>query len=162
MKTPDPKDRVFDSSQVAAFVRKARTSGMKVVLTNGCFDILHRGHIEYLHQSANLGDVLIVAINSDSSVKKLKGPSRPINQELDRAYALSSLRCVDAVFIFSGTRLVPEIRKLKPDIYTKAGDYTLDSLDPLEFQALKEVSADIRILPFVSGYSTSEVINKLT
>lgn len=143
------------------FREDARARGQKVVLTNGCFDILHRGHLEYLQQSAALGDLLIVAINSDASVRALKGEGRPVHNEKDRAYALACLRFVDAVVVFGTTRLTEEIRALRPDIYTKAGDYTPETLDAGELSALTEVGADIRILPFVAGHSTTSILQKL-
>jgi rfaE bifunctional protein nucleotidyltransferase chain/domain len=132
----------------------------RVVLTNGVFDLLHRGHIEYLNRSAALGDLLIVAVNSDASVRALKGPSRPLNFEADRAYTLANLRCVAATFVFDGPRLASEIRALRPDIYTKAGDYTIETLDTSEREALIAVGAEIHIMPFVLGHSTTGLIAK--
>lgn len=137
-----------------------REKNLRVVLTNGCFDLLHRGHLEYLRQSASLGNLLIVAVNSDASVQELKGPGRPINSEQDRAYALACLRFVDAVFIFDGPRLDREIRILRPDLYTKAGDYKVSSLDRGEREALEEVQAEIRIMPFCAGHSTTAIIER--
>lgn len=157
----DPAARILDFAGCLAWRDHARAGGKKVVLTNGCFNILHRGHLEYLRQSATLGDLLVVAINSDHSVRMLKGADRPLHHELDRAYALASLRCVDAVFVFPGPRLDHEIRALAPDFYTKAGDYTPDTLDRSEFAALSEVAAAIRIIPFVPGHSTTSAIARL-
>lgn len=161
MRTETPENRLFALPEVVRMAAGLRDKGSKVVLTNGCFDILHRGHLEYLIQSARLGDFLIVALNSDASVRELKGSSRPLHSEMDRAFALASLRFVDAVFIFPGPRLATEIRELKPNIYTKAGDYTPETLDGSEYQALQEVGAEIRILPFVAGHSTTGIIGKL-
>lgn len=157
---PDPATRILDIDAIAALRDEAAAEGKRVVLTNGCFDLLHRGHASYLRQSAALGDVLIVAVNSDASVRELKGPQRPLNSEGDRAYLLASLRCVDAAFIFPGPRLDAEIRRLRPDIYTKVGDYTPDTLDPGERAALEESGAEIRILPFVDGHSTTSLIDR--
>lgn len=156
----DSNKRVLEIGEILALRQFARQSGRKVVLTNGCFDLLHRGHLTYLNQSAALGDILVVAVNSDASVRELKGPDRPLNSEQDRAYALASLRCVDATFIFTGPRLAQEIALLQPDIYTKAGDYTLDSLDPTERQALEAAATDIRFIPFVDGHSTTSLIQR--
>lgn len=147
-------------AQAVAWRKAAANNQQQVVLTNGCFDLLHRGHVSYLEASAALGDLLIVAINSDSSVRALKGPNRPLNSESDRAYVLASLRCVDAVFIFNGKRLDQEIRQIAPDIYTKAGDYTPESLDADERAALQAVGAKIKILPFLSGHSTTTLIDR--
>lgn len=160
MTTDDPASRVFDFSSALALRQQAAAEGRRVVLTNGCFDLLHRGHISYLQQSAALGDLLYVAVNSDASVRELKGPDRPLNSEQDRAYALAALRCVDAVFIFRGRRLDAEITALQPDAYTKAGDYTLETLDPGERAALVTAGTAIHLLPFVAGHSTTSLIER--
>lgn len=162
MKHPDPATLILDFDALLGYREEAAKEGRRVVLTNGCFDLLHRGHAEYLRESASLGDVLIVAVNSDTSVRDLKGPHRPLNSEGDRAYLLASLRCVDAVFIFPGPRLDSEIRRLRPDIYTKAGDYTPETLDAGERAALLETGAEIRILPFLDGRSTTSLIHRAT
>jgi rfaE bifunctional protein nucleotidyltransferase chain/domain len=151
---------VLDLAAAVAWRETARIQGRRVVLTNGVFDLLHRGHIEYLQRSAALGDLLLVAVNSDASVRVLKGPSRPLNIEADRAYALAALRCVAASFVFAGPRLAEEIHALRPDVYTKAGDYTVETLDASEREALIAVGADIRILPFVAGHSTTSLITR--
>jgi rfaE bifunctional protein nucleotidyltransferase chain/domain len=104
--------------------------------------------------------MLVIAVNSDASVRQLKGAGRPINTEVDRAYALASLRCVDAVFIFPGPRLDREILALRPDVYTKAGDYSLETLDPGERAALEAVHAECHFLPFVQGHSTTSLIER--
>ena len=160
MMTPDPATFVHSLQELIAWRSKASQEGKRMVLTNGCFDLLHRGHISYLHQSAQLGDLLVVAVNSDDSVRELKGPGRPIHSELDRAYAIASLRCVDAAFVFRGPRLDHEIIALKPDIYTKAGDYTLDTLDPSERAALESVGSQICLMPFIQGHSTTNLIER--
>jgi rfaE bifunctional protein nucleotidyltransferase chain/domain len=160
MKAPVPPPLVLDLDEAVAWREQARAEGRRVVLTNGVFDLLHRGHLEYLHRSAALGDGLIVAVNGNASVRALKGPNRPLNTEVDRAYALASLRCVAASFVFAGPRLADEIRALRPDVYTKAGDYTIATLDASEREALLAVGADIRIMPFISGHSTSALIAK--
>lgn len=161
MKTEDPEQLVMSLEEVAALREKAAAEGKRFVLTNGCFDLLHRGHLTYLQQSANLGDVFCIAVNSDESVRELKGPDRPINNEDDRAFALASMRCVDAVFVFKGPRLAEEISRLKPDIYTKAGDYTIESLEPTEKAALLDSGTDIRFLSFVVGRSTTSLIERM-
>lgn len=153
-------DRVRSLPELLVHRARLRADGKRLVLTNGCFDLLHRGHISYLEKSAALGDFLVVAVNSDASVRALKGPGRPLNAEADRAYALAALRCVDATFIFQGPRLDDEIRQIQPDLYTKAGDYTIDSLDPGELAALRECACEIRLLPFLSGHSTTSLIDR--
>ena len=151
---------VLDWVGVQRWRDEARTAGFRVVLTNGVFDLLHRGHVDYLQRSAALGDRLLVAVNSDDSVRALKGPRRPINGELDRAYVLAGLRCVTATFIFPGPRLAAEILALRPDVYTKAGDYTLETLDASERAALHTVGSAIHFIPFMKGYSTTAAIAK--
>jgi rfaE bifunctional protein nucleotidyltransferase chain/domain len=160
MTAEDPASRVLDFESALTLRHQAAAAGRRVVLTNGCFDLLHRGHISYLQQSAALGDMLIVAVNSDASVRELKGPDRPLNSEQDRAYALAALRCVDAAFIFPGPRLDAEIAALKPDVYTKAGDYTLETLDSGERAALESAGTSIHLLPFVAGHSTTSLIQR--
>lgn len=160
MISQDPATRVLDFEAALALRRQAAADGRSVVLTNGCFDLLHRGHISYLHQSAALGELLLVAVNSDASVRQLKGPDRPLNPEQDRAYALAALRCVDATFVFPGPRLDQEISLLRPDHYTKAGDYTLETLDPGERAALEAAGTAIHLLPFVQGHSTTSLIDR--
>ncbi len=157
----DTASRVHTLESLLVLREQAARNGHRFVLTNGCFDILHRGHLEYLQQSARLGDLLVIAVNSDASVRVLKGPGRPLNNEQDRAFALASLRCVDAVFVFDGPRLDGEISLLKPDLYTKAGDYTLETLDSGERAALLESGTDIRFLPFVDGRSTTSLIERM-
>jgi rfaE bifunctional protein nucleotidyltransferase chain/domain len=146
----------------AANARDAFLShGHKAVLTNGCFDLLHAGHIYFLKEARRAGDALFVALNSDASVRALKGPSRPFQSERERAYALSALACVDVVFIFNEPRLSEEIRALRPDIYVKAGDYSLETLDAGERAALHEAGAEIRFLPFLPGFSTTGLIKRI-
>ncbi|MBI4623712.1 MAG: adenylyltransferase/cytidyltransferase family protein [Verrucomicrobia bacterium] len=138
-----------------------RAAGRRVVLTNGIFDLLHTGHLYSLQTARALGDALFVALNADASTRALKGPSRPVQTEAQRAYALGALACVDAVFIFNTPRLDAEIRALRPDIYCKAGDYTLAKLDPAERAALAAVGARIEFMPFLPGFSTTELIARI-
>lgn len=133
----------------------------KLVFTNGCFDLLHAGHVRYLAQARALGDALVVALNSDASVRELKGPSRPLQTENDRAEILSALRSVDAVVVFSDPRATKLIEEIRPHVYAKGGDYTVDSLNVEEREALEYVRAEIKILPLVEGRSTTRTVNKL-
>jgi D-glycero-beta-D-manno-heptose 1-phosphate adenylyltransferase len=135
--------------------------GRRVVLTNGVFDLLHTGHLYSLKMARELGDALMVALNSDTSVRELKGPSRPVQNELQRAYALGALACVDSITIFSAPRLTAEIQALRPDVYCKAGDYTLEKLNPEERRALNDVGAKIEFLPFLPGFSTTDLIARI-
>lgn len=132
-----------------------------MVLTNGVFDLLHTGHIYSLQQARSRGDALIVALNADESVKQLKGPLRPVQSELERAYALGALSCVDAVVIFRAKRLTEEIRALHPDVYVKAGDYTLEKLEPTERAVLEQCGAQIDFMPFLEGFSTTSLIARI-
>lgn len=134
--------------------------GRKLVFTNGCFDLLHVGHVRYLQQARALGDALVVAVNADASVRALKGPTRPVNGEEDRAEVLAALGCVDYVTIFEEQRVTGLVREVRPHIYAKGGDYTPESLDPGEAAALREVGAEICILPLVPGRSTTAMINR--
>jgi len=139
-----------------------RAAGKVLVMTNGCFDLLHTGHIYFLQQARKLGDHLVVALNSDSSTRALKGPSRPVQTEIERAFALAALPCVDHVVIFTAPDLVAEITALKPDIYVKAGDYSLERLHAGERTALENGGAKIQFLPFLQGFSTTSLIQKIT
>ena len=115
--------------------------GRKLVVTNGCFDILHRGHVEYLFKSRSQGDALLVALNSDSSTRALKGPTRPVNDENARALLLGSLYFVDAVYIFDTPRCTGIFEEVKPDIYVKGADYNIDTINPEEINALQTIGA---------------------
>ncbi|MDZ4290014.1 MAG: phosphoribosylglycinamide formyltransferase [Prosthecobacter sp.] len=135
--------------------------GKKLVFTNGCFDLLHAGHVRYLNEARALGDAMVVALNSDASVRELKGPSRPVTSENDRAEVMAALRAVDAVVIFSDARATGLIEAIRPHIYAKGGDYTVDSLNAEERAALESVGAQIRILPLVPGRSTTKTLQRL-
>ena len=136
--------KLFTLEQAVAARERLRAAGRKVVLTNGVFDLLHTGHLFYLQQARALGDALFIALNSDASVKALKGPLRPVMNEEQRAYALAALSCVDGVVIFREPRLTREILALQPDAYTKAGDYTLDDR-PVSLAELRVRLEDARI-----------------
>ena len=140
---------------------KLRSQGKRVVLVNGCFDLLHTGHIYYLKKAAELGDALYVALNGAKSISALKGPTRPIQDDASRAYALAALACVDTVFIFQTPRLTGEIETIKPDAYAKAGDYTLETLASEEREMLESIGAKIHFVPYLEGFSTTDIIEKL-
>lgn len=153
-------ERLVEASELGSLGAAYAAKGKKLVLTNGCFDLLHTGHVRYLEQARACGDALIVAVNSDTSVRELKGPERPLNGELDRAEVLAALRCVDHVTIFSGKRVTEVIRVLRPSIYAKGGDYTLETLDPGERAALEEAGVEIRLLSLVPGRSTTSILER--
>ena len=136
-------------------------AGRRLVFTNGCFDLLHVGHLFLLEKTALLADQLWVAINSDSSVQALKGSSRPLQGERERAYALLCLEFVDAVIVFHSERVVREIQLLKPDAYAKGGDYSLDTLDAAERIALEAAGTEIHFIPFLEGYGTTDLIQRI-
>lgn len=159
MTLDNPKLRTL--SETVAWREQLRREGRRVVLTNGVFDLLHTGHLYYLKKARELGDVLVIALNADTSVRALKGPSRPVQDELQRAYALGALACIDGIVIFREPRLTAEIRALRPDVYCKAGDYTLEKLNPEERGALLEVGARIEFLPFLPGFSTTNLIARI-
>jgi rfaE bifunctional protein nucleotidyltransferase chain/domain len=164
--TPSPESllenpKLCELTEAVARREALRAQGKRVVLTNGVFDLLHTGHLYYLQKARALGDALFIALNSDASVKELKGPLRPVQNELQRAYALAALSCVDAVFVFRKPRLTEEILALKPDLYSKAGDYTIEKLDAGERGALFEVGAKIEFMPFLPGFSTTQLIAKI-
>ena len=138
-----------------------RSQGKRVVLVNGCFDLLHTGHIYYLQKAAALGDVLYVALNGAQSISALKGPGRPIQDDASRAYALAALECVDTVFIFQAPRLTREMETIKPDVYAKAGDYSLETLDLEEREMLESVGTAIQFVKYLEGFSTTDLIQKI-
>ena len=155
------KKKIVNAEQLAAVAKEMRDSGRKLVLTNGCFDLLHAGHVRYLQAARALGDALAVAINGDASVRALKGEGRPLNTEADRAEVLAALECVDHVIVFAEVRATHLLEKVRPGIYVKGGDYTEETLHAEERAALERAGAEIRILPFEQGHSTSSLIEKV-
>lgn len=154
----DVKPKVMTLEQAAVWREELKKQGKKLAVTNGCFDILHRGHAEYLQSARNTADALLVLVNADSSIRELKGPSRPICKEKDRAFLLACLEFIDAVVIFDSQRCNKELAVIQPDIYVKGGDYTVEKLDPSERAVLQEAGAEFCFIPFVPGYSTTAVI----
>ena len=132
---------------------------LRLVFTNGCFDLLHAGHVEYLAQAQALGDLLVVGLNSDESVLRMKGAGRPIVPEADRAAVLAGLRSVDVVILFDEDTPLELIGALLPDVLVKGGDYDLDGIVGRE--VVEEAGGDVRVLPFVDGYSTTDFLNRL-
>jgi len=152
---------ILDFSVIQRFRPVMERQG-RIVVTNGVFDLLHRGHITLLESARALGDVLFVGINSDESVRKLKGLGRPVHTEQDRVYVLNALRCVDYVTIFRDVRCTEFLRLARPTYYAKGGDYTLATLDPGERAVLEAVGAKIVFIPTVEGRSTTRTIAKLS
>lgn len=139
---------------------RIRAEGRKLVVTNGCFDILHRGHVEYLAAARQQGDLLLVGLNSDASVRVLKGPERPLNTEEDRAVVLAALESVSAVCVFSEKSAAAFLAAARPDVYVKGGDYTLDTLNQEERLLVERAGGKIVILPLVPGKSTTALLNR--
>ncbi len=136
-----------------------RIKGRKIVFTNGCFDILHHGHLDLLARAASLGNVLVVGVNTDASVKRLKGPSRPVTHENDRAFQLASLLCTDAICLFDEDTPEALIELIRPDILVKGGDYTIDKIVGAPF--VQQHGGEVHIIPFVEGYSTTSIIDRI-
>ncbi len=163
MDTPINREKLIELRQ------QWRTAGKKVIFTNGVFDLLHVGHVQYLAEARAMGDFLIIGLNSDSSVKQLKGPKRPLVTEQERAQVLLALRSVDYVTIFEETTAETVLGLIQPDIYVKGGDYTLQ--DQLEFAqkpkplpeepVVRGYGGSVRLIPFLPGHSTSELIEKI-
>ena len=157
--SPDRKIMTLDSG--ISWRKQLKTNSQKLVVTNGCFDVLHRGHADYLLKAREHGDALMVLINADVSVRQLKGPSRPINSEIDRAFLLGSLFFVDSVIIFSEERCTNLFTAIKPDIYVKGADYNLDTINQEEKEALLAVNTEIAFIEFTEGFSSSKIISNM-
>jgi rfaE bifunctional protein nucleotidyltransferase chain/domain len=153
--------KIVELEMLSDRCEKLRSAGKKIVATNGCFDLLHVGHVRYLQAARALGDFLIVGLNGDRSVHELKGAGRPIATERDRAEILAALESVDLVTIFPDIRATKFLAAVRPAVYVKGGDYTSETLDEEERTTLKEVGATIRLIPFETGYSTSGLIEQI-
>ena len=138
-----------------------RASGKRLVVTNGCFDLLHLGHVTYLETARNEGDALLVGVNGDEAVRQLKGPDRPVTPEHDRAAVLAALQSVDGVCIFAEPTATRFLAAARPDIYVKGGDYTLDTLNQEERRTVEQAGGRVVIIPFVPGKSTTALLKKI-
>lgn len=155
------KSKVVSIGELAEISANLRRTGRRLVVTNGCFDLLHVGHVRYLQAARALGDALAVGVNGDVSVRELKGEGRPLNREHDRAEVLAALSCVDYVAVFPEVRATQFLGQVRPAIYVKGGDYKPETLNAEERAALQEAGAEIRIIPFERGYSTSALIERM-
>ena len=155
------KTKIVTAEAAHDIAKEMREHGQKLVFTNGCFDLVHVGHVRYLAAARALGDALLVALNGDESVRALKGEGRPLNREADRAEVVAALACVDYVVVFPELRATTLLEKVRPAIYVKGGDYTADSLDIEERSALERLGTEVRILPFEAGHSTSRLLEKI-
>ena len=156
------RDKIISWDNLPQWREAVRKSGRKLVATNGCFDLLHLGHVTYLEAARNQGDMLIVGVNGDEGVRQLKGPTRPINSEFDRAAVLASLQCVDGICIFTDKTATRFLAHAQPDIYVKGGDYTLDTLNQDERRTVEQGGGRIVIQPFVPGKSTTSILEKIS
>ncbi len=150
---------LIDRNDTASFCDELRLSGKKIVFTNGCFDIIHAGHVRYLSTAKNFGDVLIVGLNTDESVRRLKGNSRPINNQDDRAEVLLGLKAVDHVIFFGEATAENLIAEVKPNVYVKGGDYTLATLP--EAQIVQRYGGRVELVNLVAGRSTTNIVAKI-
>ncbi|MBW7996570.1 MAG: D-glycero-beta-D-manno-heptose 1-phosphate adenylyltransferase [Candidatus Glassbacteria bacterium] len=153
------EDKILDRRQLAEALRDEKTAGRKVVFTNGCFDIIHPGHIAYLEDAAACGDILVVGLNADESVKRLKGEERPINPESDRALLLAGLASVDYVTLFAEDTPLELIKAVEPDVLVKGGDWSIENI--VGHQVVQQRGGEVYSLPFQRGYSTTRIIEKI-
>lgn len=151
--------QIINRKNISEFVDNLHKAGKTVVTTNGCFDILHVGHVRYLQKSKSFGDYLMVLLNSDKSVKSIKGDDRPINNEQDRAELLCALNCVDFVVMFDESSPASLLDEIKPDVYTKGADYTMETLP--EREIMIKNGTKVEFIDFVQGKSTTNIINKI-
>ena len=154
-------EKILSLKKLPVWREKLRKSNRRLVVTNGCFDLLHAGHVTYLEQSAAQGDLLLVGCNGDGSVRQLKGSGRPVNTEEDRALVLASLESVGAVVVFHEKNAVNFLRLAQPDVYVKGGDYTLETLVTDEREVIEESGGKIVIIPFVTDKSTTSIIERM-
>lgn len=152
-------EKLIEKENLNNIIKKLKSENKKIVFTNGCFDILHAGHVRYLKESKKFGDILIVGLNSDVSVKKIKGESRPINPEMDRAEVLAGLEAVSYIVLFDETSPVKLLEEIKPDIYTKGADYTVETLP--EAKTVLSYGCKIEFIKFLEGRSTTKIIDKI-
>jgi rfaE bifunctional protein nucleotidyltransferase chain/domain len=155
------RDKVIAMGRLGDWREEIGRRGAKLVVTNGCFDLLHAGHVTYLEQARRLGDALLVGVNGDRAVQVLKGAGRPLNVQQDRAVVLAALEFVDAVCIFEEPRATQFLRAARPDVYVKGGDYSLETLDSEERRVVEAEGGHIVLLPMVAGISTTGLIQRM-
>jgi len=156
------RDKIIPWDKLSTWRTAIRAAGKKLVVTNGCFDILHLGHVSYLESARNLGDALLVGVNGDNSARQLKGKGRPVNSEADRAAVLAALASVDGVCIFADESAKKFLSLARADIYVKGGDYTLDTLNQEERRVVEAAGGRIVIFPLVPGKSTTALLEKIS
>ena len=156
------RDKIIAWDRLPAWRAAIRAGGKKLVVTNGCFDILHPGHVTYLESARALGDALLVGVNGDSSARELKGVGRPVNLENDRALVVAALESVNDVCIFTEKTAVKFLERAQPDIYVKGGDYTLETLNQEERRTVEQAGGKIVIIPLMPGKSTTALLEKIS
>ena len=152
-------DKIFTRETLTQELQKWRDQGLKIVFTNGCFDLVHLGHVDYLEKARNLGDKLVLGLNTDASIKGLKGEERPLQDEMSRARIMASLLFVDAVVLFNEPTPYNLIDLVQPDILVKGDDYSPENIVGADI--VKEKGGEIKTIPFVKGYSTSNIVAKI-
>ena len=155
---PDIAYKIVDMTTLQSRLHHWRAVGDRVVFTNGCFDILHAGHVELLSRCRDLGEHVVLGLNSDTSVRRLKGPHRPVNDQLSRAVVLAGMSFVDAIIIFEEDTPLELITKIKPDVLVKGGDYK--ATEVVGADVVKQNGGEVKIIPLVEGYSTTAIISK--
>jgi len=156
------RDKIVSWDDLPVWRNKIRVAGKQLVATNGCFDILHLGHVTYLEDARNFGGALLVGVNSDAATRQLKGAGRPVNSETDRASILAALQSVDGVCIFTDKTATTFLTAAQPDIYVKGGDYTLETLNQDERRAVESAGGKIVLVPFIPGKSTTSLLEKIS
>ena len=155
-------DKILSPDTLLPWRETLRQSGRRLVVTNGCFDLLHAGHVTYLETAREQGDALLVGVNSDAAVRDLKGPGRPVNSEADRALVLAALQSVDAVLVFHERDAVAFLSRVQPDVYVKGGDYTLDTVNQDERRLMEKNGGRVVLLGLVPGKSTTALLQKMS
>ncbi len=155
------QDKIIAWDQLPEWRQARREAGRKVVVTNGCFDLLHAGHVTYLAEAASHGDLLLVGVNDDAGVRELKGETRPLNPEQDRALVLAALESVGAACVFHGSTATEFLRLAAPDVYVKGGDYTVDTLNAEERAVVQAAGGQFVFIPFLEGRSTSRIVRRM-
>ena len=153
------QDKIVDDANLNAFLQRIKETHQRIVFTNGCFDLLHRGHIEYLAKAASLGDVLVVGLNTDASVQRLKGPNRPLVDQQSRALLLAALHCVSGVVFFDQDTPYELIKKVKPDILVKGADYKAE--DIVGYDVVKAHGGHVVTIELTDGFSTTALVQKI-
>jgi rfaE bifunctional protein nucleotidyltransferase chain/domain len=153
------KDKIFTLPQLQQQLQVWRSQGQKIVFTNGCFDLLHLGHVDYLEKSRQLGDKLVLGLNTDASISRIKGPNRPLQDEMSRARVMASLLFVDAVVLFDDDTPLELIKAVQPDILVKGDDYTIENIVGQEVVTAR--GGEVKTVPLVKGYSTTNIVKKI-